>query len=79
MWGIDMESEEMITEGKKAKRKKEKLGVGKEILNIFSSVFKLAFRSAFLLICSCIATFFIAIFKPEGVVNAIEIFKNLFA
>ena len=74
-----MENEETIVEVKKAKKKKEKLGVGKEILNIFSSVFKLAFRSAFLLFCSCIAAFFIAIFKPEGVANAIEIFKNLFA
>ena len=74
-----MENEEVIIEGKKAKKKKEKLGIGKEILNIVGSTFKLVFRSTFLLFCSCIATFFIAIFKPEGVANAIEIFKNLFS
>lgn len=47
------------------------------IAGIFSRIFKVILNIFYILFLSVLAIFFITIFMPDNVVNAIEIFKNL--
>ena len=68
---------EKIPEVKQKKAPREKIGAAKELLSLFSLTIKLLLRMSFILFCVVLAVFIIAIFNPEGVSNAIEIFKFL--
>lgn len=47
-------------------------------MKFFKAIYKAISRLVFLVFSAIVATFFIAIFNPDGVQKAVEIFKNLF-
>lgn len=46
-------------------------------MKILTMMVKFVLSIVFILLCSFLATFFLTVFMPENVLNAIEIFKNL--
>ena len=68
---------EKIPEVKHKKSPRERIGAAKEFLSLFSLTIKLLLRMSFILFCSVLIVFVITIFNPDGVANAIEIFKSL--
>ena len=47
------------------------------IMGFFSKVFKVVLNIFHICFLAVLATFFLTVFMPDNVVNAIEIFKNL--
>ena len=66
------EKEETKKEKKMSKKKKVDVG------GLIGSFFKMLMKMVYITFWAVVATFFIAIFNPEGVTNAIEIVKGLF-
>ena len=48
-------------------------------MKVLSFFIRLILISVFVLFCAVIATFFLSVFMPTEVVNAIKIFQNIFA
>lgn len=48
-------------------------------MKILSAIIKTLLSMAFIAFCAVIATFFVAVFNPDGVSRAIEIIKGVFS
>ena len=48
-------------------------------MKIFNVITKTLLGMAFIAFCAVIATFFVAVFNPDGVSRAIEIIKGVFS